>query len=75
MFGDYGYTMNWFGLKEFANKWNFEKRYIHSGKNKVKMNAYEDLKSEDVQWYILINCICKGFRIFLMQGKRISEIN
>ena len=48
--------MNWFGLKEFANKWNFERRYIHSGKNKVKMNAYEDLKSEDVQWYNINRC-------------------
>jgi ClpP class serine protease len=50
VFGDYGYAHTSFGMKELARNWDIERKYIHSGRNKVKLNTFEDLKTEDVEW-------------------------
>jgi ClpP class serine protease len=42
--GDIGYTHSSFGLKQFAEHWDYERKYIYSGQNKVRLNQYEDLK-------------------------------
>jgi hypothetical protein len=50
MIGDVGYLHKSFGLKEFSKDWYFERKYITAGKNKVRLNRFEDLKSEDENW-------------------------
>jgi len=38
IFTDFGYSHHSFGLKKFSETWNYEKKYITSGENKVKLN-------------------------------------
>ena len=53
VFGEFGYTHRSFGLKEFSKEWGFERKYIYSGENKVRLNQYEDLKEVDKAWYTI----------------------
>ena len=48
--GDYGFYTKKFGLKDFMNEWNIQGEYLASGKNKIKLNPFEDLNSQDGVW-------------------------
>lgn len=49
--GDFGFYHTHLGLKDFAQDWKVENKYVASGKYKLRLNSFEDLKEQDVKWY------------------------
>jgi hypothetical protein len=46
LIGDLGYTWNSVDLTKFKDKFNISHEYIHTGKNKIQFNPFEELKQE-----------------------------
>eukprot|EP00347_Sterkiella_histriomuscorum_P000440 403375856 len=52
--GNVGFSADPWNLKEFAEHWRFKMQYIHKGKNKVRLNRFEEFKQEDIDWLLKI---------------------
>eukprot|EP01017_Pseudomicrothorax_dubius_P016667 TRINITY_DN1887_c0_g1_i1.p1 TRINITY_DN1887_c0_g1~~TRINITY_DN1887_c0_g1_i1.p1 ORF type:complete len:261 (-),score=52.37 TRINITY_DN1887_c0_g1_i1:114-896(-) len=50
LLGSFGFYSQTFGVKEFMKEWDLEGGFITAGKNKVRMNPFEDIKQADVEW-------------------------
>ena len=50
MLGNIGYMSDPWMLKDFAKHWNFDVKFVHKGKNKVRLNRFEEFKEEDIAW-------------------------
>ena len=50
MIGEYGYTIKQFGLHKFIKNYSIEQENITSGKNKVRLDRFKELKPEDEKW-------------------------
>jgi len=48
--GDFGFYTKRFSVKELMNDWKVEGEYIAEGKNKVKLNPFEDIHAQDGEW-------------------------
>lgn len=52
--GNVGFSVDPWNLKDFSEYWRFKMHYIHKGKNKVRLNRFEDFKQEDIDWLLKI---------------------
>jgi len=50
MLGDFGFYTKKFSVNNLMKDWNIEGEYISEGKNKVKLNPFEDIHSQDGEW-------------------------
>jgi len=48
--GDYAFNIQTLGLQNLVKANNIEVRTVTAGKNKAKLNTFEDLKEEDKKW-------------------------
>jgi len=51
LLGDFGFYTKKFSVKDLMNDWKVEGEYIAEGKNKVKLNPFEDIHAQDGEWY------------------------
>lgn len=50
MLGDFAFTFETYGIKNLLEKYDVKVETIEGGKNKFKLNMFEDLKEEDRKW-------------------------
>ena len=50
MLGHVGFSIKPMMLKHFLADWDLKLRYVHQGKNKVRLNRLEEHKQEDIDW-------------------------
>lgn len=50
MLGSVGFAIKTWNLKEFAQYYDMRIKYLAIGKNKVRLNRFEDYKQEDIEW-------------------------
>jgi len=48
--GDYAFNIQTLGLQNVVKANNIKVQTVTGGKNKAKLNAFEDLKDEDKKW-------------------------
>lgn len=48
--GNVGFSATPWNLKDFAEYYQFKIQYLNKGKNKIRLNRFEDFKEEDIEW-------------------------
>ena len=52
MIGNVGFTIGPSQLKYFTQELKVEAKFITRGKNKARLNRFEDFKPEDIEWIL-----------------------
>ena len=51
LIGDFGFSRDWIGLKNFLNSKGVKFDPIHAGETKAKLNPFKNLDPKDVEWF------------------------